>query len=448
MKLKTIFLMMTIIVCLLIRTPTSGQTPPLTLLADFTLPGQIQSAEWSNTGAYIKIVAQQGTQEISHIYDRTGNAIHMSIPFTQWSWYRNDTFILTYTDGGLQVWSPDFFTLIAVLDENIKPNSGSYYTHSPDETRLITGIYGTYRVWDTSTWEVIKELNFGESTVSYQWSPSGDMLALMTGAGEIFIIDSQTAMLVNSYDTGLTTYWSHLDWNPDGQHIALSSDYEVLVWDVLSDEPPVTAVMPATSDPVWHPSGRYLMAGRDYSRIVIWELATGQTIRVIKNVHIIPPLRGIRWHPTEPYILAISGNWMMGLHEIQVWNWETGEPVSELLPAGLLAASSHWDDSGDYLIFNNDVGDFKIADLTLQTMVVDYQLEQGGFSMMPAVHPQESIFARYENDGHIALYHQWEAIPFETYPITGVVLEPVAWSPNGDALLVTQQDRIQVVGFR
>jgi WD40 repeat protein len=141
-------------------------------------------------------------------------------------------------------------------------------------------------------------------------------------------------------------------WSPDGRYVASgATDNTVRVWEAATGQPVRT--LREHTDRVtsiaWSPDGRYIASGAaDKDKTVrLWEAATGQLVRTLRG-H-TGGIFSVAWSPDARYIASSAGD-----KTVQVWETATGQTVQTLREHTGSILSVTWSPDGRYIASGAD----------------------------------------------------------------------------------------------
>jgi WD40 repeat protein len=174
-------------------------------------------------------------------------------------------------DGTMRVWDPATGRLRATLPG---PPGVTFGKFSPtSDTLVISSSSPQVRLWSVSerSAEVAAELPKGRSVVFAEFDPTGNRIVYTDDRGRVAIRDLRSGREVTLGGTPKIVYAA--EWGPDGRHIFVVPDRDVLVWDI--DHPARPQFALKGHDGSVHAmdfsrDGRILTAGADRT-VRIWD---------------------------------------------------------------------------------------------------------------------------------------------------------------------------------
>jgi len=196
---------------------------------------------------------------------------------------------------------------------------------SPDG-RTLAAIHGPgVAIWETSTWQVSRQLDGARAPLSY--SPDGKILAAFAGTA-VRLWDT-SSWKTSFIDAGLrgSPPSSALAFSPDSKtlFICSSGDTLIQIWNLSSGSKVGELEFFAPACLAVSRDGKWLAAGsRSSADVGIWDLATKEKVATLTGRH--PAFFGIAFSP-DGETLATAGCDQV----ITVWHVATREKVSTLV---------------------------------------------------------------------------------------------------------------------
>ncbi len=156
----------------------------------------------------------------------------------------------------------------------------SVLSFSPDGSRLASCDNDRIRVWDIASASLVLEVRGFCSQVKY--SPSGKWLMITIGPS-IRVINSESGAELRTLDCYRRVL--SLAWSPDGRHFATcNADGVIDLWNADPFEHASTFATFYRERYIWPSivhfvSNEQLIIVRDWSRIRLWDLSSGQQVR-------------------------------------------------------------------------------------------------------------------------------------------------------------------------
>lgn len=249
------------------------------LLATYGHAGPVRSVSWSPDGSRIASASDNGSIKI---------------------WDPDSLVELGTLNGTYPVaWSPDGRTLAssgaikgsvilwevssgAILNDFITTaGTVSSIAWSPDGRRIATSFFdpsagSQVYVLDAATGEELANRSESSRTAEspIDWSPDGRMLAAAVSSFNISVMDTGDWAIPAS--VGFAPNARTVSWCPDGERVAYSIMYNILVWDTSMSAPYVTFGRPAQGAGAiinalaWSPVDLLLASGCQDGSVMIW----------------------------------------------------------------------------------------------------------------------------------------------------------------------------------
>jgi WD40 repeat protein len=188
---------------------------------------------------------------------------------------------------------------------------------------------GVVNVWDVQTGEKLRSLKEDRSPVSsLAWSPDGKTLASGLENGDINIWEVASGKKLQSFHDPKGIICS-VDWSPDGKKLVSGGRRTIVIWDTETGKQSQTLSNQTQQDTevVWSPNGS-LLASISYegynSGGIIWDASTGEKLLTLKGNEFTV---GVSWSPQGDLLGTSYPAPETGGERVTLWNPETGEAV-------------------------------------------------------------------------------------------------------------------------
>lgn len=182
-------------------------------------------------------------------------------------------------------------------------------------------------VWDTSTWQVVFEPDFGrdmdnERILDMAWSPDDRLLAFSADMHGVTVLDMQTGATL-SRQTGFAGSVMDISWSPDGSRLVSTSDlaYGIRRWKVSTDEAVrlFDGRVSSSMQVAWSPDGKRIASGHAYGGVCLWTAATNRCDGYVRAHR--TGVFSLAWSP-DGTRLATGGG------VIRIWDTQNGQLIS------------------------------------------------------------------------------------------------------------------------
>jgi WD40 repeat protein/predicted transcriptional regulator len=248
--------------------------------------GDVTALAWSANGQNIASGSLDNTTRIwSTGTWSTIKTFYHSAPVFGISWSKtNLRLAISYGNGTVEVYNSVGWVLLKTLSDHLDTVCGLSF--SPDGTMLSTGDdLGNIKIWDTTTWNSLKDLDILSGIKELQWSNDGEKLAACSSNGTISIWDTSTWTAEQSFDaTSGDESIESIAWSSDDSKLASSSgEMEVSIWNTESwDEIQSLDTESNPNDLVWLADDAYValsvVGGMKIWNTTNWEVIPSQEL--------------------------------------------------------------------------------------------------------------------------------------------------------------------------
>lgn len=178
-------------------------------------------------------------------------------------------------------------------------------------------------VWDTSTWKVVSEPQFGNEMVNQMfydiaWSPDGRSIAFSTDISGVQVLDIQTGQTISRQADFAGTVTA-IAWSPDGSRLLANHDmaYGMRRWRV-SDGQVVRLFDPRSSNYMslaWSPDGARVASGDGQGGLCFWTAVTNKCDGFV-HAHRTATF-SLAWSPDGSQLATGGG-------VVRIWDTHTG----------------------------------------------------------------------------------------------------------------------------
>jgi len=299
----------------------------------------------------------------------------------------------------------------------------------------------------------IVSFNHLSAVLAVEWNPDGNLLAVSSEtAVSIWDVESQELVNVFDEDTQLVT---SLSWNQDGQRLAALGTLTV-VWDVSSSsnleilKPPDDQSFGGVVE--WSPDGSLLAFSRLFidedknisgNEIQIWDENT-EEISNIGNP-LTSSLHTANWNKDGSLLAIADGD------VISVWDFNTREIKVEIDEVSNVAAIA-WSPISPLLAYGNslslglddegtprfqptiEIWDMEVGEVSIQ---IETQIER---IVAIAWSPDGELFATNDPDGNILIWELATGQVISTLQGHEAGVTSLAWRPDGTMLASGSRD--------
>ena len=179
-------------------------------------------------------------------------------------------------------------------------------------------------------------------------------LCTVEASGLVRVWSAETSELLRELETGADALFTAL--SPDRRRLAISpggSEPAVQLWDLETMEPVRTLTVPAArvGKLAFSADGAKLLAEEEYGVLGVWDLATGERLRELRDVGAVHDMQAVPGG--DLFAVSLFNIWDQ---DLRLWNLESGELVRKLhghgepsaldvSPDGRRLVSGCWDNS-------------------------------------------------------------------------------------------------------
>ena len=302
--------------------------------------------------------------------------------------FQPDGKLLAVPTRTIELWDVKSGALVDILDGGISEDIVSFH---PNGRRLASSGFQAVRIWDVSIRKVVKQIDYEDAFLSMALSPDGRFFA----AGKsVWDISTGQLKFTHSLDDSEGVYT--LDFQPNGNLLAVNERHAVALWNVLSGRlRGRIKVWEAFLGPLhFMPDGNALVKGSGADGIIrIWEIKKPRTPRLVGQHNLGAPIRHLDVSPDGQFLAVVSH-----ANQIKIWNMST-QKLFLTLDAHLRSI--------DRIVFS----------------------------------PNGHLFASGDRDGTV---HLWKLPDFQRWK-TFSALEVHDFSPNSRYLILESRNNIEIL---
>ena len=302
--------------------------------------------------------------------------------------FQPDGKLLAVPTRTIELWDVKSGVLVDILDGGISEDIVSFH---PNGRRLASSGFQAVRIWDVSIRKVVKQIDYEDAFLSMALSPDGRFFA----AGKsVWDISTGQLKFTHSLDDSEGVYT--LDFQPNGNLLAVNERHAVALWNVLS--------------------------GRLRGRIKVWEAFLGP-------LHFMPDGDAL-----------VKGSGADGIIRI----WEIKNPWNPRLTHEYQfgGVTNHLDVSSDgkFLAVAGRANLIKIWNLKTDQLATTLDVHLSAIERI-VFSPNSHLLASGDRDETV---HLWKLPDFQQWK-TFSALEVHDFSPNSRYLMVVSQDNVEIL---
>ncbi|HSM17993.1 MAG TPA: WD40 repeat domain-containing protein, partial [Gemmatimonadales bacterium] len=408
---------------------------------------------WSPDGRWIATASGDGTAEIWDA--RTGEMWltlfgHSSLLLAI-DWAPDSERIATGSgDGTAKVWQlsdagPQ--ELLTLASRDVSGVGGLAF--SPDGTMLLTGDFrdNAIKVWDVgiagdAEWTNLPAQVRAEGALAY--AGDGSSVIASSGDGSVTVWDATNyaeTLVTHQHDGPVIS----IDISPDGRWVASGGeDGVVRVWDRYTGQVRFTHRAAATEasrvEAVAWSSDGVLAIARDGDPVVVVDSEGDQVDSLDVEAGLVAG--ALAWSPSGDrlavsLVTGDSERWDITRHQIQVWDWQTGEIADSLMET--TSSSLAFDPSGERIAtVDVTLTSAQVWDLASDTV---NELDRGSGALQDiAWSPDGALIATAGADGAIRLWAAETGVQRLALHGHRSSVDKVRFSPDGSTLASVAPD--------
>lgn len=227
-------------------------------------------------------------------------------------------FALQGHKGVLKLWDLSSYKLVKEMKKHADPIRA--LTFAPRENLVLTATRDTFKYWNFKTGREVRSFQ-GESYGPVFITPDGKGLFSATGRQTVVLQDGATGKVIKEFGK-ISSYRPHVALSPNGRYGLWNRDREAFLWDLTSGKKIHT--LKGHDDLVtivaFSPDSRFALTGGETGTLNLWEVSSGRHIRpfLTKDLgHAGGTVRAVAFSSDGQYVLS-------GTLDAKVRLWEVG----------------------------------------------------------------------------------------------------------------------------
>lgn len=400
----------------------------------------LTTVAWSQDGRHIAVSGWDSAVAVMDASGRLEFLLRGHSGSVHWmDWSPDATRLLTGSvDGTARVWEIDDLSVTGVETLSARAGSITGVAFSPDGTHVMTrSETRVMDVWDVGPMGDAEVADVGDAIQLVSFSSDGVVTSGRDGSLSILdLVTGERAHRPIGWFAPPQGFYADFDFSPDGRSVAVflgGLPPPPATWtlrEVASGTELLAGLRPHAF--AWSPDGRFAAVAEPLSTVTI----------VDGSGHQVGQLRDVGLHISEYLTLGPRGLVAVGVTDeehgdhVRIWDWTSGEEVSQL-PSSLELEAMEFDADGSRIAIGN--ADSTIWDVRTGRLLLTLPSSQ----LLPdalAFSPDGSRLAEGDPDGTVRVFDTRSGELLLVLRGHDTV-DDVAFSPDG-SMLATQGDGI------